>query len=137
MCEAMSDTQLASSGTNSTLADTPFLGSNPTPATNFNARSLYRAFFMPPTYQVYVIQNPAGRFYIGLSENVPNRLEQHNAGVSTWTRHRGPWLLIWTSAPQSLTDARKLENRLKAQKGGAGFRAITGLGATPDSAAGS
>jgi putative endonuclease len=82
---------------------------------------------MGPSYQVYVIRNDAGRFYIGLSENVTVRLQQHNSGISQWTRHRGPWSLVWTSEPLSLSDARKLENRLKAQKGGAGFWALTGL----------
>jgi putative endonuclease len=77
-------------------------------------------------YRVYVIRNTAGRFYIGLSENVSIRLEQHNQGISKWTRHRGPWSLIWTSEFLSLSDARKLENRLKRQKGGVGFRFLTG-----------
>jgi putative endonuclease len=77
-------------------------------------------------YQVYVIQNATGKFYIGLSENVSKRLEQHNQGISKWTRHRGPWSLIWTSESLSLSDARKLENRLKRQKGGHGFAQLVG-----------
>jgi putative endonuclease len=82
---------------------------------------------MDKAYQVYVIQNAASRFYIGLSENVENRLQQHNQGLSKWTRHRGPWRLVWTSEWLTLSEARKLENRLKAQKGGAGFTVITGV----------
>jgi putative endonuclease len=78
-------------------------------------------------YRVYVIENPAGRRYIGLSEAVENRVKQHNDGVSKWTRSKGPWRLIWTSEAMSLSAARKLENKLKRQKGGAGFAAITGL----------
>ena len=83
---------------------------------------------MPVTnvYQVYVIRNTAGKFYIGLSENVQIRLQQHNQGISKWTRHRGPWWLVWTSESLSLSDARKLENRLKRQKGGVGFKFLTG-----------
>ena len=30
------------------------------------------------TCQVYVLQNPDGKFYIGLSENVNVRLQHHN-----------------------------------------------------------
>ena len=78
-------------------------------------------------YRVYVIQNTEGRYYIGLSENISVRIAQHTDGVSKWTRHRGPWALVWTSEAMSLSEARKLENRLKRQKGGAGFHAITGL----------
>ena len=82
---------------------------------------------MEKIYQAYVIQNPAGRFYIGLSEDVTKRLADHNASVSNWTRIRGPWHLVWTSEPMSLSAARKLENFLKKQKGGNGFFEFTGL----------
>lgn len=37
---------------------------------------------MDKPYQVYVLQNLAGKRYIGLSEDVANRLEQYNAGES-------------------------------------------------------
>jgi putative endonuclease len=88
---------------------------------------------MPVTnvYKVYVIRNTAGKFYIGLSENVQIRLQQHNQGISKWTRHRGPWSLVWTSESLSLSDARKLENRLKRQKGGVGFSFLTGRQSLP------
>ena len=78
-------------------------------------------------YQVYVLQNAQGRFYIGLSEDVLTRLRQHNSGVSTWTRSRGPWTLVWTSQTVPLAAARKLERHLKSQKGGDGFYRLTGL----------
>ena len=57
-------------------------GSNPAPATKF----------LPPAvpYRVYVIRNPRGRFYIGFSENIDIRVQQHNAGMSRSTRGRGP-----------------------------------------------
>jgi len=78
-------------------------------------------------YQVYVIQNALDRHYIGLSECVETRLEQHNAGESKWTAGKGPWHLVWTSDEMSLSEARKLENLLKRQKGGQGFYRITSI----------
>ena len=78
-------------------------------------------------YRVYVVQNADGKRYIGLSADVFKRLDEHNAGVSTWTKHRGPWCLEWTSEAMSLSDARKLENKLKRQGRGRGFYAMTGL----------
>jgi predicted GIY-YIG superfamily endonuclease len=78
-------------------------------------------------YRVYIVRNPQLRHYIGLSDDVTRRVEQHNHGVSQWTRSRGPWELIWTSDSLSLSNARKLENLLKRQKGGAGFYRLTGL----------
>ena len=74
---------------------------------------------------VYVLRNPQGRCYIGLSEDVNVRLGQHNAGLSQWTAKFRPWTLVWTSAPLTLSDARRLENLLKRQKGGAGLYRIT------------
>jgi putative endonuclease len=79
------------------------------------------------SYRVYVLQNPIGRFYIGLSENPAARLVQHNSGVSKWTRGRGPWKIIWESGFMTLCEARKLESKLKRQKGGRGFYQFIGI----------
>ncbi len=72
-------------------------------------------------YRVYVIQSREGRFYIGLSDDVDRRIDQHNIGHSRWTRGKGPWVLMWQSEEMNLSDARKLELLLKRQKGGDGF----------------
>jgi len=73
-------------------------------------------------YQVYILINPAGLHYIGLTSDVEVRLRQHNEGFSKWTSSRGPWSLWWTSEAMSRSDARKLENKLKRQKGGIGMK---------------
>jgi len=78
-------------------------------------------------YWVYVLRNPASKLYIGLTEDVACRLEQHNSGVSKWTKKHGPWKLAWQKGPMALGEARKLENLLKRQKGGTGFYKLTGL----------
>ena len=76
---------------------------------------------------VYILENPQGRRYIGCTTDLEKRLLDHNAGVSTWTRHRGPWTLIWSQTCDSLSEARKLENQLKRQGRGDGFYRMTGL----------
>ena len=78
-------------------------------------------------YRVYVIKNCQRKFYIGVSDDVARRLEQHNTGQSRWTKGRGPWAIVWQSQGLSLTEARKLENRLKRQGRGKGFYTIIGL----------
>src|SRR5437899_732114 len=88
-------------------------GSNPAPATNL--------FQTAVAYRVYVIQNREGKFYIGLTDDVGRRINQHNMGGSRWTRGKGPWTLVWQSAEMNLSSARKLELLLKRQKGGDGF----------------
>ena len=77
---------------------------------------------------VYVLwSDTCRRFYIGLTDEVERRVRQHNAGISRWTRGRGPWRLVWQQRCTDLREARQLENRLKRQKGGEGFYQITGL----------
>ena len=88
---------------------------------------------MAPYYRVYVLQNAAGKFYIGVTEDVAQRLAQHNAGGSQWTKGKGPWRLVWQSELMLLSAARKFENHLKRQGRGSGFYSITGLKRTPGS----
>ena len=82
---------------------------------------------MATAYRVYVLQNPKGYFYIGFSENVILRLQQHNSGLTPSTRSKGPWTLAWQSEDLPLPEARSLEFSLKRQKGGNGFYQKTGL----------
>ena len=82
---------------------------------------------MSPAYRVYVLENQKRRRYIGFTEDVSVRVQQHNSGVTTVTRGRGPWKLIWQSDPLGRHDARRLELNLKRQKGGNGFYQLTGL----------
>jgi putative endonuclease len=57
----------------------------------------------------------------------PEELMNTISGASKWTKTKGPWQLVWQSEMLSLSDARKLENRLKRQRRGKGFYSITGL----------
>ncbi len=82
---------------------------------------------MSAVFRVYVLQNPKGRRYIGFTEDVALRVQQHNSGMTHSTRGKGPWELIWTSDGFELAHARRLELKLKRQKGGNGFYQLTGL----------
>ena len=76
---------------------------------------------------VYIIENTAGCWYIGCTTDLDQRLMDHNTGISTWTRYRGPWTLVWHREVSTISEARKLENMLKRQGRGEGFYRITGL----------
>ncbi len=76
------------------------------------------------TVRVYILLNEQGRRYIGLSADPQLRLQQHNLGLSKWTAKYRPWRLVWLSQPLSLSDGRKLELKLKAQKGGDGLDSL-------------
>jgi len=83
-------------------------------------------------YFVYVLWSPTGgRFYTGISEDTDHRLKQHNAAdAKGWTRRHQPWTIVHVERYESYADARRRELDLKAQKGGAGFYAKTGLDPT-------
>ncbi len=84
-------------------------------------------------YRVYILRNTEGRRYIGVSSDVAVRLDQHNQGLSKWTKGKGPWTLEWTSTERSLGEARSLENRMKRQKGGTGLTALISTNASSGS----
>ena len=90
---------------------------------------------MEGTFHVYVLRNAQGRHYVGLSSEPDRRLESHNEGKSVWTSRHRPWERVWLSEGMTLSEARKLENRLKRQKGGRGLYELTGL-EPPDEGAG-
>ncbi len=79
-------------------------------------------------YFCYIIQSQtSNKYYIGITDDVNRRVQQHNDGISKWTKNRGPWTLVWQKEFSDLSEARKFENLLKRQKGGNGFYEMTGL----------
>ena len=48
---------------------------------------------------VYILQSEKdGRFYIGHTEHLAERVKYHNAGYSHALRNRGPWRLAYFEA---------------------------------------
>ena len=64
---------------------------------------------------VYVIQNTFSlEPYIGITENLAERLKTHNAkGKKFTTRKNGEWILIYAEAYRSKNDALAREKKLK------------------------
>ena len=69
------------------------------------------------TYHVYVLQSEtSGRLYIGQTQDLFRRLQEHNSGQSESTRGRGPWRLYGQKAFKSRKHAVQFELRLKRLK---------------------
>ncbi|MFC1620081.1 GIY-YIG nuclease family protein [Candidatus Neomarinimicrobiota bacterium] len=66
-----------------------------------------------PDYTVYILQNPEGKFYIGQTRNLNERLKRHAEDRSTYTKGKGPWKLIHQEAYTTRADALKREKQLK------------------------
>lgn len=57
------------------------------------------------------------RYYVGCSEDPRRRLEEfHNAGKVKATKYMRPWRLIFLKECLNMTEARKLECKIKRQK---------------------
>ena len=70
-------------------------------------------------YYVYVLRSRKNnKRYVGSTKILPEeRLEQHNHGSSVWTKHNGPFELIYKETYPDITEARKRENFLKSGVG--------------------
>jgi putative endonuclease len=94
----------------------PF-SSNSNLATPTKASSMYKldgAFsFM---YHVYILFSPGtSRFYVGQTQDLNNRLKEHNSGESTSTARGRPRILVWSTQLHSRSEAMKLEKKIKSR----------------------
>jgi putative endonuclease len=65
-------------------------------------------------YYVYILCSTVDRsYYKGFSEDPLTRLNQHNNGETTSTRHLAPWELVYTEEHASKTEALIREKNLK------------------------
>jgi putative endonuclease len=67
---------------------------------------------------VYAIQSKtSGRIYIGQSECVERRIDQHNAGRVSSTKNDRPWTLIRVQGFLTRSESRWFERQLKQSRG--------------------
>ena len=82
---------------------------------------------MTPTsfYHVYVLLSlKDGKFYIGYTNNIERRLDEHNSGKNISTANRRPLELIYYEAHRSKDDAQRRESYFKTTKGKVTLRQI-------------
>ena len=76
-------------------------------------------------YYVYIIQSlKDGKYYIGSSSNVVERLKYHNAGLQRSTRNRTPFILVYSEEVENKGAALIREKQIKSYKGGEGFKKL-------------
>jgi len=69
------------------------------------------------TYSLYIIYSlTLDRYYVGHTENITTRLEQHNNGISTFTSKATDWKLVYSEPYQTREEARKRETEIKKKK---------------------
>ena len=83
-------------------------------------KSGWSHFIFPMSaYWTYILQNPDGRFYVGSSQDLVERLKSHNDIENPrgkYTRKNGPWELVWSERHATRASAMKREREVKAKK---------------------
>jgi len=65
-------------------------------------------------YSTYILFSVSkGRYYIGHTENIIKRLDEHNCGYSKSTKHGVPWTIVFQIEAKTRGEAMKLENEIK------------------------
>jgi putative endonuclease len=68
------------------------------------------------TFKVYILQSESTlKYYSGHTQNIENRLSEHNKGETSSIRHGIPWKLVWESEAANRSQAMRLEKRIKAR----------------------
>ena len=73
---------------------------------------------MPKYCYVYVLHSLADdQFYVGLTRDLPARLQAHNEGLVTSTKKRMPFELVYREGCLNESDAARREKYLKTAWG--------------------
>jgi len=68
-------------------------------------------------YFLYILQSEStSRFYIGQTQDLPERLAYHNANYSKSLKNRGPWKLVYTETFTTRSAAVRRERGIKGWK---------------------
>ena len=66
---------------------------------------------------LYILESELNNsLYIGQSNNVLKRLDEHNNGYNKSTKSKKPWKLIFSIELEDRSEALKLERKLKSWK---------------------
>lgn len=69
-------------------------------------------------FYIYVLLSlKNGELYVGFSNDLKQRIEEHNQGLNVSTKRYMPWKLIYYEACLNQTDAMRRERYLKTNKG--------------------
>lgn len=76
-------------------------------------------------YIVYIIKSVnTGRYYVGYTDNISDRIKHHNSGANRSTKSYRPWELIYKENYPDKKSAWLREKLIKSYKGGAAFNKL-------------
>lgn len=70
------------------------------------------------SYFVYILlNNLKTKTYVGYTNNLENRIKEHNSGESSYTRRFKPWKVVYTESFSTEQEALKKEKYYKSAAG--------------------
>lgn len=80
-------------------------------------------------FSVYIIQSiQNNRFYVGCTNNLLRRIEEHNSGYGKYTKRYIPWKLVYVESFDKQEKAYSREKEIKSYKGGNAFKKLICVG---------
>ena len=68
-------------------------------------------------FYVYILYSVSrDRHYVGYTSNVDERVIEHNAGATNYTRSGKPWILVYKEQYELKSEAMKREREIKMKK---------------------
>ena len=68
-------------------------------------------------HYVYILYSERiDRYYVGRTKNIEKRIDDHNAGRSTYTRRGRPWIVVDKEEFEEKTEAIERELEIKRRK---------------------
>ena len=65
-------------------------------------------------YSVYILFSKiTKRYYTGQTQDIDNRISEHNSGETTSIKNGIPWKLVWVMEVGSRSEAVLLESKIK------------------------
>jgi putative endonuclease len=72
---------------------------------------------LPMPFYLYILQSETtGRYYVGQTEHLEERVAYHQANYSKALKNRGPWTLCYSERYQTRSEAVLRERYIKRQK---------------------
>ena len=68
------------------------------------------------SFFVYILYSKScDKFYTGQTQDLNNRLTEHNTGETKSIKSCVPWTLVWKKELQSRAEAMQIEKKIKAR----------------------
>ncbi len=79
-------------------------------------------------FYAYILKSQRhGRYYVGSTNDIHDRLRRHNAGLNKSTRTGLPWNLVHSETFETRQEAYRRELKIKSYKAGEAFKRLVKL----------